>query len=297
MTLVLSVSTKHAIWTMADRRLTGPSGPSAGLATKILRSETSNSKGLISYCGIGSKNDIEVSDWIKRALRGPSLNYVESINRICSAANIRIPGSVHAFIANSFVDGVPHQTTVSSRMGKKILFDVSEKVIVDGSEHFSVHDVTFLTDVMVSVYGSGAAFFREEHYDLITRTAESSLRRYGKDFWHNSVNNVHAVLAKVCREISRADPQVSPECISACFLSDGTSWARGYDRFANMSDKIAIPSVSDGWPINELVCAILPTVSKSMIALEDGREIDREKEKTEINAALARLFMNPNDRF
>jgi len=68
MTLVISAVTPRGVWQISDRRLVDlkTGNVVTDSATKVFRLDLTDAKACISYAGVGSVADNEISEWLKR---------------------------------------------------------------------------------------------------------------------------------------------------------------------------------------------------------------------------------------
>jgi len=111
MTLVVTVNGPEAIWLLADRRLSGRSGPIKDDARKLMFLETDDGVAILGYAGLGATAlGTEPADWMSAVLRGRRLSVEASLSVLAEAVKRQLPRHLQRLPR-----GVPASHTVMAR--------------------------------------------------------------------------------------------------------------------------------------------------------------------------------------
>jgi hypothetical protein len=89
MTFALAMVTPRLAFVAADRRYSGAAGIKNFEGTKLVRLDTSDGHGVITYAGVGARvasRPFEISEWIEKVLRGSNRTLDQSLRVIAEAS-------------------------------------------------------------------------------------------------------------------------------------------------------------------------------------------------------------------
>ncbi|MCZ6718844.1 MAG: hypothetical protein O6944_06820 [Gammaproteobacteria bacterium] len=306
MTLVVTVNGPDSIWLLADRRLSfNKARPPKDDACKVMFLETTDGVAILGYAGLGATSlGTEPADWMSAALRGRKLSLEQSLGVLAEATKkqlprymIRMPGSggpAHSVIATSFVGEEPKLYTIDlvfapDRKSYNFRYtrQVVEKPLVDRQ-----------MTPRLALGGSGALFLTKN------RKWKRSLLRIVRAHDRGQVSP-HAVsdyLANLNHEVHLGvvDQSVGPRCIVAwrnrkSGFHKGGGGLQFYTGTTRDASSMCLPTIANGMDISALANMLMPQVMANFEAMLAG-EPAIEPDKDEINAELARLPDNPDEK-
>lgn len=306
MTLAVAIVTWNAVLVAADRKLSGNPRLKGFDATKLIRIQTTDSHGVMSYAGVGANlytKPFEVSTWLERVLRGYVRSHSDTMQEIAKAATeqgiaTRLKDEngrpqFHDFMFAGFLDGAPIIDHITSQnLGPAI-----EEMKKAAPNHFAILR-TWVPPKKYQVFAIGSGS-RSLSIDRTVRRVGKYLKRSG----HYSANRrrASALLSMIVRAISEKHIDVSRECI-CCWTSNsigGEFWI--YDADGRLvQDGQMVPSVAHGVDSTEMMNRLRPVFdalkTEWMRALDAGLPVPTLDEEA-VRAAVAKVDLTPKKKF
>jgi hypothetical protein len=303
-TLVLTVNGYESIWMLADRRLSYKDRAPKDDARKVMFLETTDGTAILGYAGLGATAlGTEPSDWIGSVLRGRNLPLEQSLAVLAGAMKkqfpqhmLQLPGDgppTHTIIVTAFLGNEPRLYTIDlafARDRKSYQFRHTRLVA-------NTRKLAGVMTPRFAVGGSGGQYlYRDQKW---ARSLLSLVRAYDRGRVSNYAVADH--LASLNNEVHLgvSDKSVGPGCIVAWrHGKEGKGgneqlFYTGTARDANSS--APLPIISNGMDINALAAVTKLHLAKQFAAWRAG-EREKELDRDEINADLARLPHHPDER-
>lgn len=266
MTLGIAVISHQCVWVCADRRLSS----TKHLATKLLRLDTKDSAGILTYAGVGAKlynPPFELSEWLRRTLREVDANLNETLHLVAEEATRqaidRLLPDGHVFMYAGFENGVPLIEMIST---PGIAFSSiplgpgrSERITIDNSRRFNRHRIGIerVGSIGRAAIGSGAIHLSRNMFGGIKKHVD----RLGK--MSGSVDVVSSRLAAAVCSVSRKVPrEVSPESICVVVRPDKGGSQRTFDANGKGMGGGGVAAISNGMDITSIAHATMPVVAE-----------------------------------
>jgi len=302
MTFAVVLASRTAIWACADRQLTDKQNPrrSSKSGVKIVAIETPDAVALLTYAGVGSVRDTQVSQWVYRTLRG--LNNIpleRSLEHIADAGRRRLVQYAkresidHFFTAAAIRDGKHYVYDIDLRKNPPLIIRRIPKT---------------RNQVKIGMSGSGGLYVYRYEFSRLKWLARL-IRQYERE--KVSAEFVARQLASLNVSISaraRADGNntVSPESIvihrhPKGKRAGGRQWC--FDANGNTIDDLdaAVPTLANGMPVSEITAAIMRhTLQQMRTPTPDGKprhHFEAWPDAATTQALLDRIPDTPDDKF
>ena len=87
MTLIISIASPKGLWQCSDVRLSLNGNPLSKPGMKHIRLNCHDGRALIGYSGVGKVGEIEISKWVRQALRGYKGGIEDTLKMLTDLAN------------------------------------------------------------------------------------------------------------------------------------------------------------------------------------------------------------------
>lgn len=300
MTLVVAVTGPESIWMLADRRLSYAGHPPKEDGRKFMHMDTTDGVAILGYAGLGATGHrTEPADWMSAVLRGRNLTLEQSLSVMAKAMREQFPRhliqmpvssvAAHHVIIPAFVENEPRFYTID------IVFASDRKRYqFRYRRHVAKKTPTSVpTTPRLGIGGSGALYLAKNK-----KWTRSLLRLVkANDRGNISPITVADHLAALNNEVHLAlsDKSVGPRCIVAWRFRKGGGGQQFYTGTQRDSISSSLPTISRGMDISALLAVVGPQM-KGMIDAMLADEVPQELDKDEINASLACLPSEPDEK-
>lgn len=290
----------------ADRRYGAPI-PTRYLGTKLCSLHTHDSHGFIGYAGTGarvpaSSAPFELSEWIKRTLRGLDVSLDEALERLAAEAtksNLdRLAGPEHTFVYAGHLRNEPIVEYVTSAPS---IFSTDYKTrevcrVHLAATRFARHRFVLQSDgILTARLGSGAYYVDLRSFKGIQKYVRQSGSSEGR------LQYVEQRLAKLIEATSRRTQTVGPESICAWRVKGRGGAHSEFDAKAHrVPTTTIIPSLVQGAPSDDISRAVMPTMAAYMTAVHEAKKEGKSLPLLDMNAlnlALAAVREDPDSTF
>ncbi|MDT7043107.1 hypothetical protein [Candidatus Nitronereus thalassa] len=284
MTLVISAVSNKGLYQVSDRRLMNWSGTTTLTddATKTVRLDLQDGKALVSYAGIGRVRDLQISEWLKRILRGQKLKYLEFRNLLAEKATQKITpleATLHEFVIVANVEGKPRFEVISS--------DRTGNYYNSGSARNGVFGTFAPPRIRSSVYFSGSGRDALSRQDKRVAVQAIKRRNLTSQQFEAVLVHLHLTAWKQQRNGS-----VSRDCICTHVDSQGGGWSHLHT--SNGTSVYNLPSIMGGLPADDISKAIMKIVGPELsAAVREGRT--PRSTIAEVQDALKGIELTPED--
>ena len=179
MTLTMTIVAPWGVWQCSDHRVTwikrGKPIRTEDDSFKHIQVSCGDGVALITYSGLGAiDNDIHISDWTRRLLRGQSLTVDQSLIRIREEATAKLgrraadAGIHHAFLVGAFLQRRPWLVAIWNMQwppGSPPL------------DHFETQAVSAEEEPRLLVFGSGGDAITDDDRTLLKRITQRRPKR------------------------------------------------------------------------------------------------------------------------
>lgn len=213
MTLAITVISYHGVWQATDHRLSRAGKTVADDSIKHVKLLVRDGQAVLAYAGVGRVGNIDISDWVRKLLRGDFRTLGEQVNIICGASTrklteyCRTTKSPLTFSIGGFESGVPTLYIISNHVRKPNGNIVGEEFVV---KCIRLKDAG-QNDVGVHVEGSGANALRQD--ELLQFIQGIIRRRAGKPSLWRDMMGALAETIKRASEDERSDGEVSKQSV------------------------------------------------------------------------------------
>ena len=150
--------------------------------------------------------------------------------------------------------------------------------------------------MLIATHGTGQPHLKQKELNrLIKLTNEAHRSR-------DHARRVDAYLALLVRTASQREGNVtvSPECVVAAVSPDGGGWHRAFDKEGHRCDSEMLPTVASGWPVDDVIKAMMPVMMQHMAAAREAQNDGRKPPAMDdeaLNKATESINDNPDDSF
>lgn len=304
MTLVLAVLGTESVWMLADRRLSYGAGRFRDDAKKVMSLDTPESTSILGYAGLGATAvGTEPGEWMSAVLRNGDLTLEQSLLVIARAMQRELPshletlpaeaGRSHHLLAVGFVGDEARMYSLDMELPAEI-----DKPVLFLRRILYVISPSVARTPSFAMAGSGVgALTRDAAWQRHIRRLVRAHDR-GKIGAEVVAKELAAICAKVAGQVS--DKSVGTDCIVVWrYRKSGPKKGGGghlyYSDGLPCGEHPSIPSIVSGMDITAMLRVLSP------LLLGDARralagEADLQWNKTEVDAALARLPDAPDER-
>lgn len=216
MTLNITVVAPWGIWQCSDHRLSrvrdGRVEHYEDTSMKHLSIRGLDGTALITYTGLGTFENVHVSDWMRQLLRGQSWTVAEALNFLCEQATLTLApialkyNIYHIFSVGVFMAGRPWFVIISNTQ------PVADYPNYPPLDEFALYP-TYVGEENAICFVTGTKqAINENDYQLLAHIAQNRPSRQ---------TDYQMVLANINRRASQHKIHgwpISPDCIT-CFLS------------------------------------------------------------------------------
>ncbi len=180
MTLAITVVSYHGVWQATDHRLSRAGKTVTDDSIKHVKLLARDGQAVLAYAGVGRVGKIDISDWVRKLLRGDNRTLWDQVNIICGASTRKLTGFCRrartplTFSIGGFESGVPTLYMISNRVRRPNGNIVGEEFV---GQRIRLKDAG-QNDVGVHVEGSGANALRQD--ELLKFIQGIIRRRAGK---------------------------------------------------------------------------------------------------------------------
>ncbi len=213
MTLAITVISYHGVWQATDHRLSRAGEIVADDSIKHVKLLTRDGQAVLAYAGVGRIGKLDISDWVRRLLRGDNRILRDQVNILCGASTRKLAGVCRrartplTFSIGGFESGVPTLYMISNRVRRPNGNIVGEEFVV---KCIRLNDAG-QNDVGVHVEGSGANALRG---DELQQLIQGIIRRRAKkpSLWRDMMGAI-AEIIKRASEDERSHGTVSKQSV------------------------------------------------------------------------------------
>ncbi|MDR3500909.1 MAG: hypothetical protein P4L72_16975 [Parvibaculum sp.] len=287
MTLIISVVSRWGIWQLSDHRLTAGGNVVSDVSMKTVRLEAEDGRALIAYSGIGKVENLEISDWVRRVLRGQRRTIDQHVHLLWEKANKSLAPICRR-------ERISHWFSIAAYVGTEPRIYIVRYVVGFGFK-IEMTPIPLPKHCLIDLAESSGrvSITRKDINDIhaIIRT-----RRFkptvGKD--------VAAMLGRLCRKANSVELSgVSPNSIVSYLAKPSEAFVTYYQNWPEGMEKPMTSDVAGGFDVKELIQAVFPYMSEitlaNLTALEEGREPSAEVNRDKMNKLLKGADFEPRD--
>lgn len=301
MTLVVSIASKFGLWQASDHRLTFRDGRIVDSSIKHLQLEADDAKAMISYAGVGKVQDTQISDWLRRLLRGRRRTVEQHLGLVAERAtailgkHCRAIGTGHTFSITAFVRDEPRFYWITNRLQR------DSKIVIGEEFQFHGRRLAERCTTIVNAEGSGALALPRN--DIWTLTQGTIQRRKRKE---TLGTDVMASLARLNRMTSNKlskerSPSVSPTCLVSHLRSSKDGFIHKYFGDRNAVVETIIPTIAGIHDVKQIAETLIPftqpALQKMLEQMKSGQPVNENLDIEKLNQQLAMQDWNPTDAF
>lgn len=298
MTFIATITSRHTIWLVADRRLSYRGRRPKDDARKILFLETTDGAAILGYSGLGATaQGTEPSDWMGRVLRGRSLPLEQSLGVIADAMKAHLPYHLRH---TALRDVASHVVIAPAFVGKhtrlySIDMSVSGSGKPTGFRYTQFNNGKVDWPPRIGFTGSGA-----NHLPRGSQWFRQLLHLVdAHDKGRVSAHVVADALAALSYDVHHRDRFTGPNCIVAWrYAQHGRHKGGGaqafFERTSRVKGGIALPTIVRGRDMGAFIQAILPFIGTQMEVLMRG-EPDPGIDVAAMMEAVNSLSVTPNE--
>jgi hypothetical protein len=292
LTLTMTIVAPWSVWQCSDYRVTilerRPNGrwkvrKREDDSVKHISIQCRDGAALLAYSGLAKVDDVHISDWVRRQIRGSSWSLDQTLIRIREAATAELAGPakandvVHVFVVGAYLQGRPWAVEISNTTGPPN-FPILDRFESGGGR---------ADEPKVMIAGEGRDAISAEDRALLLRVARRRPRR---------PEDIAQLLANIHRRAKHSGHPAGRSISEACFTSHMALSGPGVGGRVHWDT-----SGPDTWlPIAPMVYHGLDMTEIMRLLAEQGHEmrtggpVDEAENRRRTEEALRRSVEPPN---
>jgi len=275
MTLLLGIVAKWGLWQSSDHRLVElPSGKViSDESMKHLGVTACDGAAVITYTGFGRVGTVDVSDWLRKTLRGEDRPLEELAETIAARASATFGASalrhriVHYFIATAYLRGEPFVVAIANT---ESLFGVGKP-----TQQFKVHPIRVVDPVPLYAGGGALAVTRADR--ALLRDVCRRRPRAPADF----LGLLAAVNRRAAESGHPSADLITRSCLASYLPPDGRVTTTFFDATADAKAAQWPPHLLRGVDSTELIEPLVNALRTGDMNIEGAWTDDRLRRSVE----------------
>ena len=302
MTLAITVISYHGVWQATDHRLSRAGKTVADDSIKHVKLLARDGQAVLAYAGVGRVGKIDISDWVRKLLRGDFRTLGDQVNILCGALTRKLTEDCRrtrtplTFSIGGFESGVPTLYIISNRVRRPNGNIVGKKFV---GKCIRLKDAG-QNDVGVHVEGSGANTLRQD--ELLKFIQGIIRRRAGKPSLGRDMMGALAETIKRASVDERSHGTVSKQSVVTYLPAPGGAFRTSFFGWRPDVARPEVPHLIGAVDVKAVKQIIEPLFKEELANKIKQTRNSKEKEELEnalkdrINEILSQSDFTPTDK-
>lgn len=299
MTLTITVISYHGVWQATDHRLSRAGETVTDDSIKHVKLRAHDGQAVLAYAGVGRVGKIDISDWVRKLLRGENRILRDQVNILCGASTRKLTGVCRrartplTFSIGGFESGAPTLYIISNRVRRPNGNIVGEEFV---GERIQLKDAG-QNDVGVHVEGSGANALRQD--ELLQFIQGIVRRRAGKSSLWRDMMGALAETIKRASEDERSHGTVSKQSVVTYLPSPQGAFITFFFGWRPDVARPEVPHLIGAVDVKAVKQIIEPLFEEELAKIKQTSDNKEELEnalKDRFNEVLSQCDFTPTDK-